>query len=191
MTEPVPPNQKSHASANSFNTPRLIWLAVPVLIALAGYVVKACRRWGENAQSVTDELGREIKIAFPPQRIISLAPSVTETLFALGLGDRIVGVTALLRLSRIRKSQNTGRRHIESERRTVDRAQTRSGHHQHGQPVGKTGAAIGRIEHPCVRVTNPRGVREVIASIRKFGEATGTSVEAEDHHGKCKRELPK
>lgn len=29
----------------------------------------------------------------PPRRIISLAPSVTETLFALGLGDRVVGVT--------------------------------------------------------------------------------------------------
>ena len=28
-----------------------------------------------------------------PQRIVSLAPSITETLFALGMGDRIVGVT--------------------------------------------------------------------------------------------------
>jgi iron complex transport system substrate-binding protein len=29
----------------------------------------------------------------PPRRIVSLAPSITETLFALGLGDRVVGVT--------------------------------------------------------------------------------------------------
>jgi len=29
----------------------------------------------------------------PSQRIVSLAPSVTETLFALGFGDRVVGVT--------------------------------------------------------------------------------------------------
>jgi iron complex transport system substrate-binding protein len=28
-----------------------------------------------------------------PQRIVSLAPSLTETLFALGVGDRVVGVT--------------------------------------------------------------------------------------------------
>src|SRR5690348_3533883 len=28
-----------------------------------------------------------------PKRIVSLAPSVTETIFALGLGDRLVGVT--------------------------------------------------------------------------------------------------
>ncbi len=29
-----------------------------------------------------------------PRRIVSLAPSTTEILFALGLGDRIVGVTS-------------------------------------------------------------------------------------------------
>ena len=29
----------------------------------------------------------------PAQRVVSLAPSVTETLFALGFGDRVVGVT--------------------------------------------------------------------------------------------------
>ncbi len=29
-----------------------------------------------------------------PRRIVSLAPSITETLFALGLGDRVVGVTS-------------------------------------------------------------------------------------------------
>jgi iron complex transport system substrate-binding protein len=29
----------------------------------------------------------------PPKRIVSLAPAITETLFSLGLGDRVVGVT--------------------------------------------------------------------------------------------------
>ena len=29
-----------------------------------------------------------------PQRIVSLAPSNTEILFALGLGDKVVGVTS-------------------------------------------------------------------------------------------------
>ncbi len=32
-----------------------------------------------------------------PQRVVSLAPSITETLFALGLGDRVVGVTDFCR----------------------------------------------------------------------------------------------
>jgi len=35
--------------------------------------------------------------ATPPQRIVSLAPSVTEVLFALGLGERVVGVTSFCR----------------------------------------------------------------------------------------------
>ena len=43
--------------------------------------------------TVTDDLGRQITIMAEPMRIISLAPSNTEILFALNLGDRIVGVT--------------------------------------------------------------------------------------------------
>ncbi len=42
---------------------------------------------------VTDQMGREVVIEEVPQRIISLSPSNTEVAFALGLGDRIVGVT--------------------------------------------------------------------------------------------------
>jgi len=43
---------------------------------------------------VTDALGRNVRVAAPPQRIVSVAPSVTEILFALGLDRRIVGVSA-------------------------------------------------------------------------------------------------
>jgi len=43
--------------------------------------------------TVTDDLGRRVAIQKLPQRIVSLAPSVTEILFALGLDDRIVGTT--------------------------------------------------------------------------------------------------
>lgn len=40
-----------------------------------------------------DDLGNEVVLKNPPQRIVSLAPSNTELLFAIGLGDRLVGVT--------------------------------------------------------------------------------------------------
>ncbi|MEW6664650.1 MAG: cobalamin-binding protein [Thermodesulfobacteriota bacterium] len=46
-----------------------------------------------GAESFRDALGREVSLVRVPQRIIALAPSVTETLFSLGLGDRVVGVT--------------------------------------------------------------------------------------------------
>jgi len=42
---------------------------------------------------VTDQLGRVVKLEEVPERIISLAPSNTEILFALGLGDKVVGVS--------------------------------------------------------------------------------------------------
>ena len=42
---------------------------------------------------VKDDFGREVTISKPPERIISIAPSITEILFALGLGDKVVGVT--------------------------------------------------------------------------------------------------
>jgi len=42
---------------------------------------------------VTDMIGRTVTMDDIPERIISLAPSNTEILFALGLGDKIVGVT--------------------------------------------------------------------------------------------------
>ncbi len=43
--------------------------------------------------TVTDALGRAVTLPRPPRRIVSLVPSTTETLFALGLGERVVGVT--------------------------------------------------------------------------------------------------
>jgi len=42
--------------------------------------------------TITDDAGRAVIVARRPQRIVSLAPSNTELLFALGLADRVVGV---------------------------------------------------------------------------------------------------
>src|SRR5512136_193684 len=42
---------------------------------------------------VNDEVGREVTFPFPPKRIVSLAPNITEILFSLGLDEEIVGVS--------------------------------------------------------------------------------------------------
>jgi len=44
--------------------------------------------------TVTDVKGRTVTIDKKPERIVSLTPSNTEILFALGLGDKVVGVDA-------------------------------------------------------------------------------------------------
>ncbi len=41
--------------------------------------------------TLTDGLGREVKLASPAQKIISFAPSNTEILFAIGAGSQVVG----------------------------------------------------------------------------------------------------
>ncbi len=44
-------------------------------------------------RTFVDDLGRKLYLAQPPKRIVSLAPSITEMLFSLGLDQEIVGVT--------------------------------------------------------------------------------------------------
>lgn len=46
-----------------------------------------------KAVKLQDDLGFEVELDTRPQRIVSLAPSNTELLFAVGLGETVVGVT--------------------------------------------------------------------------------------------------
>lgn len=66
---------------------------------------------------VTDALGRAVPLARSPRRIVSLVPSLTEYLFAIGAGERVVGVTefcvapadAVARLPKVRGTKNPDR----------------------------------------------------------------------------------
>jgi iron complex transport system substrate-binding protein len=62
----------------------LLWLALCVLFPELVAALPV---------TVTDILGRRVTVTAPAQRIVSLAPSLTEQLFAVGAGEKVVGVT--------------------------------------------------------------------------------------------------
>jgi iron complex transport system substrate-binding protein len=49
--------------------------------------------YAQTSINITDVLGRRVSLNGIPQRIVSLAPSFTEILFAIGAGPQVVGVT--------------------------------------------------------------------------------------------------
>ena len=89
--------------------------AIPVLLLVLATVLAACAGPAATASTppvtpgpsaaatpaptaapafpaaITDDEGTSVTIATEPQRIVTLTPAATETLFALGVGDRIVG----------------------------------------------------------------------------------------------------
>lgn len=48
---------------------------------------------GGRVKVFSEVLGREVEVPEEPERIVSLSPALTETLFMLGLGERVVGVS--------------------------------------------------------------------------------------------------
>lgn len=66
-----------------------------ITILISAFLFSGCATGdltGQKGQiSLTDGLGREVSMQQPGQRIVSLSPSVTEILFALGAGEQVVG----------------------------------------------------------------------------------------------------
>jgi iron complex transport system substrate-binding protein len=65
---------------------------VILLVLISSFLALSNAKEAKSA-SMTDDLGRDVIIPREPERIISLAPSNTEILFALGLENRVIGVT--------------------------------------------------------------------------------------------------
>ena len=127
----------------------------------------------------TDASGIALALPRPPRRIVSLIPSITETLCHLGLADALVGVTVYCVEPR---DVVRGKRRIGGEK-DPDLAAIRA---------LEPDLVIANIEENVrehietlrawsipVWVTYPRTVAEALAMIRELGEVTGTTARAE------------
>ena len=70
---------------------KVIYLLLLVLMVIS--LTAACTSTESTPNVITDDMGRQVELEALPQRIVSHVPSITETLFALGLDDKIVGVS--------------------------------------------------------------------------------------------------
>jgi iron complex transport system substrate-binding protein len=62
---------------------------VPILFSLMALLVGPCFA----SRTLTDEMGRTVVVPDHPHRVICLMPSVTDTVYALGAGDDVVGIS--------------------------------------------------------------------------------------------------
>lgn len=63
---------------------------LPTSLSLLWALTSTSVGWGEKHK---DDMGRWVEIRGTPQRVVTLAPSLAEIMFDLGLGETLVGVT--------------------------------------------------------------------------------------------------
>jgi iron complex transport system substrate-binding protein len=65
---------------------------VPALLAVLALLAAPAHAAGSAVEAV-DDSGATVALARPAERVVSLAPSITEQLFAIGAGERVVGTS--------------------------------------------------------------------------------------------------
>ena len=132
-----------------------------------------------------------------PKRIVSTSPSITEILYALGLGDRVVGVTTVLPLSaRGAKKPKIGRLHA-PEPRSIVGAAAGSGHPRRQRACGSSVKA-GRSRARSGAWTLLPGIYVSIRAHRQGGRRAGAAPRAQrpnprrvGRHPRAHCELPR
>ena len=151
-----------------------------VLLFVCVFLLTACKSNALQAQNevkmrdIADDLGRKIKIPERIERAVSLAPNLTENIFAVGAGDKLVGVTtfcnypeAASKIAKVGDTINPNLETIIALKPQVVFVSTAS----QIENFTKTLEA----QNIAVFVTNPKDLNGVLANLRQLGEMFGTT----------------
>ena len=117
-----------------------------------------------------------LSAAAPPQRIVSTAPSITETLFAMGLGPRVVGVTVYCKFpAEAAKLPKIGN-YLEPDVEAIVALHPDLVVVQ--QQPNHLGEELARLHIPYVEVQSDN-LEAVYAGARAIGQASGTAAAAD------------
>lgn len=148
------------------------------LAMLSGLLLLAAQ--GQAGERIfIDDAGRRVAVPSTPRRIVSLAPSLTENLFALGLGDKIVGVTdycdfppEALKKEKVGGGLNPSLERIASLRPDLIVALQGAGSTRAVTSLEKLGLPVYLFES--------RGFAGVLKTIEGLGRLTGTEGKAKE-----------
>ena len=138
---------------------------------------------GQNQTSiptreVADNLGRKLVIPQNIERAVSLAPNLTENIFAVGAGDRLVGVTTFCnyppeaeKIARVSDTQTPNIEAIIALQPNVVFVSTASQLENFTKTLERQNIAVF--------VTNPQNLVGVLQNLKQFGELFGMGEKAE------------
>jgi iron complex transport system substrate-binding protein len=128
--------------------------------------------------SMTDDLGRMVTVEHLPQRIVSLAPSNTEIVYALGLSDKLVGVTQYCDypVDALSKEKVGGYSDINIEKVISLKPDLILAEDIHKKEVIP---ALERLGFTCYALV-PHNLDEIMNSVLTIGKLTGANKEAQD-----------
>lgn len=131
-----------------------------------------------ESRTVMDDLGRTVELKGEVRRVVSLAPNVTELIFAAGGGDRLVGVTSFCNfpeeaksIAKIGDTMNPNMEAIVALRPDIVFVSTAS----QVEAFTKTLEQNGILYY----ATNPTTLDGVLHNIRQIAEIFGTTDKAE------------
>ncbi|HIP25859.1 MAG TPA: ABC transporter substrate-binding protein, partial [Archaeoglobus profundus] len=132
--------------------------------------------------TVVDDLGCTVTVKLYPKRIVSLAPSNTEILFALGLGNRVVGVTdycnyppEVVKLKEEGKIESVGGYTTVNVEKVAELKPDLVVAHS-GNGIG-TIEAIRKLGIPVICL-DPKNFEDIMRDIELLGKITGTEENA-------------